>query len=74
MGTYGIDTAAFRNQINLNMTQCWAIVKELCDFIYAQEDAVGEYVFMKDPSKAVMRLLKVTAEEDEDEDEEEVEL
>lgn len=56
------------------MTQCWAIVKELCDFIYAQEDAVGEYVFMKDPSKAVMRLLKVTAEEDEDEDEEEVEL
>ena len=41
--------------------------------IYEKKEQTGEYIFMKDPSKHMMRLFKVTAEEvDEDELEEEL--
>lgn len=34
IGTYGIDTRSFCNQINLSMQQCWAILQETVDVIY----------------------------------------
>jgi hypothetical protein len=41
--------------------------------IYEKKEQTGEYIFMKDPSKHMMRLFKVTQEEvDEDELEEEL--
>lgn len=43
------------------------------DVIYYKDEPSGEYIFMKDPGKALMRLLKVTT-EDEDEDEVDEEL
>lgn len=73
LGTYGIDTRSFCNQVNLNMTQCWAILQQTIDCIYGYGEQTGEYIFMKDPNKAITRLFKVTAEED-DEDEAEDEL
>lgn len=73
MGTYGIQTSSFANQINLNMPNCWAIFRDTIDGIYHFGEQTGEYIFMKDPNKALMRLFKVTA-EDEEEDEPEEEL
>lgn len=73
LGTYGVDTRNFANQINLNMPVCWAILRETVDRVYYQNEVSGEYIFMKDPGKALMRLFKVTT-EDEDEDEVEEEL
>lgn len=73
LGTYGIDTRSFCNQINMSMSQAWAILQQIVDCVYGYEEQTGEYIFMKDPNKAMMRLFKVTAEEvDEDEPEEEL--
>lgn len=75
LGTYGIDTKSFANQINLNMPVCWAILRETIDYIFSYKEmtGTGEYIVMKDPNKAVMRIFKVTADEiDEDEPEEEL--
>jgi hypothetical protein len=47
----------------------WAILREVVDYIYQSQDVTGDYIFMKDPAKAVMRMFKNTAE---DVDEEEV--
>ena len=73
LGTYGIDTRSFANQINLNMPLCWAILREVIDYVYNYGEQTGEYIFMKDPNKAVTRLFKVTA-DDVDEEEQEDEL
>ena len=73
LGTYGTDTSMYRNQINLNMTQCWSILQLMIDVIYEYKEQTGEYIFMKDPTKHMMRLFKVTQEEiDDDEPEEEL--
>jgi hypothetical protein len=43
-------------------------LKETINYIYSQsQDQIGEYIFMKDPNKAMMRLFKVTTEEGEEE-------
>lgn len=73
LGTYGTDVRSYQNQINLSMTQCWAILQEAIDYIYGYGEQIGEYVFMKEPTKHMLRLFKVTQEEvDEDEPEEEL--
>lgn len=71
LGTYGIDTKSFCNQVNLNMATCWAILQQTIDCVYAYGEQSGDYVFMKDPNKAIMRLYKVTAEEEDDDEAEE---
>jgi hypothetical protein len=53
------------------MTQCWAILQQTIDCIYDYKEPIGEYVFMKDPSKAINRLFKMTAEEEDEDDPEE---
>lgn len=73
LGTYGTDVRSYQNQINLSMTQCWAILQEAIDYVYGYGEQTGEYVFMKEPTKHMMRLFKVTQEEvDDDENEEEL--
>ena len=73
LGTYGTDARSYCNQINLSMTQCWAILQQAIDCVYGYGEQTGEYVFMKDPAKHMMRLFKVTQEEvDEDEPEDEL--
>jgi translation initiation factor 3 subunit D len=68
LGTYGIDTRSFCNQINLKMEQCWAGLQQLIDCVYGVEEPSGEYLYMKDPTKAMMRLFKITAEEEDEDD------
>lgn len=51
----------------------WAILRQVVDAIYEQKDLTGDYIFMKDPNKAVMKLYKKTSEElSEDENDEEL--
>ncbi len=73
LGTYGIDTKSFANQINLNMQTCWDILQSVVDLVYSTGDVNGDYIFMRDPNKAVMKLYKkVENEFDEEEDDEEL--
>lgn len=50
------------------MQTCWAILRETIQDIQLQKDETGEYIYMKDPNKAMMRLFKMTTEENDEDD------
>merc|ERR1711865_858319 len=50
-------TKAFAQQINLDMDNCWGIVKGFCDVIGKQE--LGKYVLLKDANKPLVRIYNV---------------
>lgn len=54
------------------MQNCWAILKDVIDSIYIDAtktgEQSGEYIYMKDPNKALMRLFRITAEDDDEDD------
>lgn len=60
-------------QINLNVENIWGIIKIICEVLMKKPD--GNYVIMKDPNKAIVRIYSVPQSEDiegeENEDEEE---
>lgn len=47
----------FALQINLNMDNCWGIVRALVDLCMKLED--GKYLIVKDPNKQLLRLYSV---------------
>jgi len=47
----------FAQQINLNMDNCWGIVRALVDLCMKQDD--GKYLLVKDPNKQLLRLYSV---------------
>lgn len=47
----------FAQQINLNMDNCWGIVRALVDLCMKMED--GKYLIVKDPNKQLLRLYSV---------------
>jgi translation initiation factor 3 subunit D len=75
LGTYGIDTKSFAAQLNLNYPLCWGILNHVVSVIFNHGEQSGEqtcdYIFIKDPNKATMRLYKKTADDLDDEDEDE---
>jgi len=50
-------TSGFSRQINLDMDNCWGIVKGFCDLVGRQEP--GKYVMVKDPNKPLVRIYSV---------------
>ena len=55
------------------MPVCWAILKDAIDAVYSSGEQTGDFVYMKDPNKAVIKLYKKTADEvNEDEEDEEL--
>ena len=48
-------------------------MRNVVDAVFAHKDPTGDYIFMKDNNKAVMKLYKKTS-DDLDEDEEDEEL
>ncbi|KAK9817128.1 hypothetical protein WJX72_009970 [[Myrmecia] bisecta] len=47
----------FASQINLNMDNCWGIVRALVDVCLKLDE--GKYLLVKDPNKQLMRLYEV---------------
>merc|ERR1711964_843875 len=62
-------TADFAKQIGMTQSNTWGVVRFLIDTILAQPD--GKYLFLKDPTKAVLRLYDIPWETFEDEEEDE---
>jgi translation initiation factor 3 subunit D len=57
----------FAAQINLNVNNIWGIVKMIIELLMSKAD--GQYVLLRDPNKAIVRLYSVPAGEfDEDGD------
>ena len=46
----------FATQINLNMDNCWGIVRALVDLALRMDD--GKYLIVKDPNKPLLRLYR----------------
>ncbi|CAK0760799.1 hypothetical protein CVIRNUC_002801 [Coccomyxa viridis] len=57
LGTQVMKPKDFAQQINLNMDNCWGIVRALVDLCMKQED--GKYLLVKDPNKQLLRLYSV---------------
>ena len=49
----------FASQINLNMENCWGIIRALVDLCLKLEE--GKYLLLKDPNKPIIRLYEVAA-------------
>lgn len=71
LGSQQFKPQDFANQINVNLDNCWGIIRCIIDMIMVQKD--GKYLIVKDPNKPVLRLYDIpdsTFESDEDSDEE----
>ncbi|EDW80499.1 uncharacterized protein Dwil_GK11533 [Drosophila willistoni] len=57
LGTQQFKPQEFATQINLNMDNCWGILRCLIDIIRMQPD--GKYLIMKDPNKPMVRIYHI---------------
>lgn len=59
VGVIGQIPSQFANQINLNMSNGWGIVKSIVNIAAALDD--GKYVLMKDPNSPTIKIYRVPA-------------
>ncbi|KAL8759457.1 MAG: hypothetical protein Q9199_000762 [Rusavskia elegans] len=67
LGVMGYDPRKFAEQMNLNLSNGWGIVRTIIDMVRGMKD--GKYVLVKDPNKSLLRLYEVpvgTFEEEDD--------
>jgi translation initiation factor 3 subunit D len=48
VGTFTTDTVAFAKQLNLNIDNCWAIMKDVLETLQDRDEEAAEYLFVKD--------------------------
>ncbi|GAB4820222.1 hypothetical protein N2152v2_007268 [Parachlorella kessleri] len=63
LGTQAVKPRDFAMQMNLNMDNCWGIVRALVDLCKEKLEADGKYLLVKDPNKPQLRIYAVPAEE-----------
>lgn len=69
LGVVGYDPRKFAEQMNLNLSNGWGIVRTIVDMCRGMKE--GKYVLVKDPNKTLLRLYEVppgTFEEGEEEE------
>ncbi|KAL2263709.1 hypothetical protein VTK26DRAFT_5565 [Humicola hyalothermophila] len=72
LGVIGWRPKDFANQMNLQLSNGWGIVRTIADMCLQREE--GKYVLVKDPNKSILRLYEVPAGSlDEDEEDGEAE-
>ena len=57
LGVLGYKPRDFANQMNLNLSNGWGIVRTIVDMCLKMSE--GKYVLVKDPNKPVLRLYQV---------------
>ena len=50
VGFISVSPDKFANQINLNIQNCWAVLKDVVITCLQQEQLSAEYLYMKDPT------------------------
>ena len=71
-GMIAVNPTAFANQINLNVQNCWATLKDVIASVLAQEVTSAEYLYMKEPVNTNYRLIHmIKSDEDEDDEDDE---
>ena len=71
LGVVGWKPRDFAQQMNLQLSNGWGIVRTIADMCLQREE--GKYVLVKDPNKQILRLYEVPAGSFEDDAEEIVE-
>ena len=67
LGVVGWKPRDFANQMNLQLSNGWGIVRTIADMCLKRED--GKFVLIKDPNKSILRLYELpTGSLDEDGD------
>jgi hypothetical protein len=51
VGSFTTETHAFANQINLNVENCWAILKDVIETVNQRDEPVGNFLYLKDASQ-----------------------
>ena len=74
VGSFTTETHAFANQINLNVENCWAILKDVIESVSQRNEPVGNFLYLKDisqqPSYRLIRMVEEEEEESGDDNEE----
>jgi translation initiation factor 3 subunit D len=68
LGVVGWKPRDFAQQMNLQLSNGWGIVRTIADMCLKREE--GKYVLVKDPNKQILRLYEVPAGSFEDDGEE----
>ena len=69
VGGQTVQTSAFAKQINLNVPNCWAVLRDVIETVQQQEEAQAEYLYLKEPTQVQYTLRKMVNEENEEDDE-----
>lgn len=69
VGTINVQTNAFAKQINLNVQNCWAVLRDVISTVQQQEEGQAEYLYLKEPNQVQYRLIKMVNEENEEDEE-----
>jgi translation initiation factor 3 subunit D len=72
LGVIGWKPKDFANQMNLQLSNGWGIVRTIADMCLQRDE--GKYVLVKDPNKSILRLYEVPGGLDEDDEEAEFEV
>ncbi|KAL2266636.1 hypothetical protein VTJ83DRAFT_5988 [Remersonia thermophila] len=67
LGVVGWKPRDFANQMNLQLSNGWGIVRTIADMCLQRDD--GKYVLVKDPNKNILRLYETGADEPDDDEE-----
>jgi len=71
IGSFTVNTEQFTSQINLNIDNCWATLKDVVETLVKCSEDEGTFLYMKDPGPLTYRLIKMnTDEEEKDSDDE----
>ncbi|KAK1758266.1 hypothetical protein QBC47DRAFT_450506 [Echria macrotheca] len=69
LGVIGWKPKDFANQMNLQLSNGWGIVRTIADMCLKREEDDGKFILVKDPNKSILRLYEVpTSSFDEDAD------
>jgi translation initiation factor 3 subunit D len=69
LGMQSYKPKEFASQLNLDMVQCWGILKSFVDIFLSLQ--AGRYVILRDPNAAKIRIYDVPSGQDDSEGEEE---
>lgn len=70
IGSFTVDTQQFIAQINLNIENCWATLREVITTLIDGAEEDGSFLYIKDPGPQTYRLIQMNDDDEENEDEE----
>lgn len=68
VGFAHVEPHSFAKQINLNVQNCWAVLKDVLVTVLKMDQTSAEFLYMKDPVQPNYRLIHMLKTEHDDDD------